>query len=136
MADIAPFDEHTIKGAVDKDRLMLATLLITILTCANPSFCPSAAELRTALLQRRADEIATALAAKGVEDPGGIFTGRPRPITRWSDMQCDQPRGDEPRTLRCHVTVHYGSRRQRVTASLVRDGSGWSVIDETTIFTG
>lgn len=115
---------------------MIAALLMATLSCADPGFCPSAAELQAALLQRRADEAAVALAAKGADDPGDIFTGRPRPITGWSDMQCGEPSKGEPRTLRCHVTVHYGSRRQRVTAILAREENGWLVIDETTIFTG
>lgn len=116
--------------------MLIMSFLATLLTCASPSICPSAAELKAALVQRRAEEVATALAAKGVSDPGGIFSEHPYPITGWSNMLCGEPGKEEPHALRCRVTVHYGTKRQRVTADLVRDEKGWAVIDDSAIFTG
>jgi hypothetical protein len=104
---------------------MLLSLLLA--GCADPSFCPTSAELQRAM-RRKEDEVEASL---NVNPPGSdafvqVTLHRYR---RMTGVYCGEPFQGATRTLNCKFTLHYRHQRRFFVATLAIDKGDWVIRD-------
>lgn len=102
-------------------------LLASISRCALSAFCPTDAEIISAV---RAWDTAQAQATSDdAAAEGQVVILHPRPIRRVSDVICGAPAPGEAPTIVCRFTVHYAGHDAYQIARLVRRDEAWEVAE-------
>ncbi|WP_066796001.1 hypothetical protein [Sphingomonas soli] len=102
---------------------MLTALLLAAAPphCADPAFCPTLAEIRSAI-QRDDDEKTGTL----IDDQNAV-----RHVT---DIYCERPDNEEPRSVACKVVFHYRTGRNFVIVRLSKGEKHWVVEERLEVF--
>lgn len=107
---------------------MLLGFVFASLSCADPGFCPTRAELERAIESDRQALEGYINHVEGEAHPDSLATvvlARPRRITA---ISCGKPFSKPPHAIECRFTLHYPDTRERRTAMLARIAGNWRIV--------
>jgi hypothetical protein len=114
---------------------MLAVLLLLAAAphCADPGFCPTPEQFRQVVRARDDEDEWTTVEAANASEEYVLLSARER-LLRITDLYCERPGRDEPRSVTCKASFHHPSGIHFRMLILTRRNRVWQVEEQLGVF--